>query len=549
MDFKKVKKPDLSKIKKPDLSKIEVPDIDIDDEKVAGFFKNKKVLGLISVIVIILISCGFYFLYWIRRPEYSIDIIRKAVAMRDVNTFNRHVDLNAIYDKLFEDATYGVGDKADEFSRVIATGLNKKDRKKIVERFGKVTLSSFEKKQEEREDLHSFGVIGRAVSIVCDNFEANNPAYVYVRHQVISKKDNEAIVRFFFLDVEKRKNIVIDFLMKELSDGKWKIVNMMNIRSTYQSAEYIFNEGLEKKLKEEAERNAKLAAERERAYDSFVVLSEEKRKEASFEIWKFFRKKIKPIEDSISSMFRFISTSYADGKGKPAMSIYNDFVVSKDTGIVKNTAALVLTSSDKDMVDFDKIYFTSPSGGFVIDTALWQQNDLGALGALKRDEWRRYSMVFLTTTDGLGDVYKLLSKGNLRILFYKGSTLLVAFDADEKMRQSISDAVYVNDLVKNKLRTENSNYVIFPLTEAMLADIDKQLAEEALKEKDKPKSIDMNEKDNKDKVEDSNTVKQEKDVKSTDKVETNQPVKQETPVVVPQSKAIEPKTDAEKPKQ
>ena len=117
------------------------------------------------------------------------------------------------------------------------------------------------------------------------------------------------------------------------------------------------------------------------------------------------------------------------------------------------------------------------------------------------------------------------------------------------MRQSISDAVYVNDLVKNKLRTENSNYVIFPLTEAMLADIDKQLAEEALKEKDKPKSIDMNEKDNKDKVEDSNTVKQEKDVKSIDKVETNQPVKQETPVVVPQSKAIEPKTDAEKPKQ
>lgn len=578
MDLKNIKKPDLSKIKKPDLSKIKKPDLsnidvpDIDDEKVFGFFKNKKVLGGLAFLLIVICSISFYFFYWLRRPEYSIDIIRKAIAMQDVQTFSRHVDLKALYGKLFDDATYGSGNDADEFSRTIAMGLNKKDKEKIVSRFENMTLSALQKKKEEREDLPSFGVIGKAVSLVCDTFEATNPAFVCNGFQVLSKKENEVIVRFSFIDIEKRKNIILDFLMKELPDKKWKIVNVMNIRKTYQSAEYIFDEEIARKLKEEAEKNAKMAAERERAFASFVVLSEEQRKKASFDIWKFFRKKVKPTEIGAETMYRFIANSYAEGQGKPSLSVYNDFTIDRDTGVVKNSAALVLSVRNNEaLVDFDKIYFMSPSGGFVIDTKLWEANNLGARGILERDEWRRYTMVFLTTTDGLGDVYKLLSKGSLRILFYKGSKLLVAFDADDKLRQSISDAVFVNDLVKNKLRTESGNYVIFPMTKEMLVEIDKQIAEDEIREriklkddKEKEKDSEVKAKDSKDTDEkDSNkkdtenkeSEKKDADVKETPKTEAVATDKKEAPAQAGQpvkanvGTESKSKVEAEKPKQ
>ena len=43
------------------------------------------------------------FLYWVRTPIYSINIIKEAVQKHDVATFERHVDMDTLYTKAFDD--------------------------------------------------------------------------------------------------------------------------------------------------------------------------------------------------------------------------------------------------------------------------------------------------------------------------------------------------------------------------------------------------------------------------------------------------------------
>ena len=57
---------------------------------------RKKMLALISVLIIVLAGLGWYFLYFIKTPVYSLNIVREAIAKHDVNKFNKHVDVDNI---------------------------------------------------------------------------------------------------------------------------------------------------------------------------------------------------------------------------------------------------------------------------------------------------------------------------------------------------------------------------------------------------------------------------------------------------------------------
>ena len=57
----------------------------------------------VGLIITILAIVGFYFFYWIKTPVYSINLIREAVKHRNIEAFERHVDLNSVYSKAVDD--------------------------------------------------------------------------------------------------------------------------------------------------------------------------------------------------------------------------------------------------------------------------------------------------------------------------------------------------------------------------------------------------------------------------------------------------------------
>lgn len=64
---------------------------------------NKKIILLLSVLCLIAATIAYYFLYFIKTPEYALNEVRESVKQHDAATFKRHVDLDSIYNKCFDD--------------------------------------------------------------------------------------------------------------------------------------------------------------------------------------------------------------------------------------------------------------------------------------------------------------------------------------------------------------------------------------------------------------------------------------------------------------
>ena len=63
---------------------------------------NAKKIG-IGILVAILIAVSFYFFYWTKTPQYSLVQIQKAIQNHDIDTFEKHVDLDSLYSKVVDD--------------------------------------------------------------------------------------------------------------------------------------------------------------------------------------------------------------------------------------------------------------------------------------------------------------------------------------------------------------------------------------------------------------------------------------------------------------
>ncbi len=68
---------------------------------------SQKKIGIVVIVAIICVA-AFYFLYWIKTPTYSLGLVREAVQKHDIEMFEKHVDLDTLYTKGFDEAIVAV---------------------------------------------------------------------------------------------------------------------------------------------------------------------------------------------------------------------------------------------------------------------------------------------------------------------------------------------------------------------------------------------------------------------------------------------------------
>ena len=59
---------------------------------------------IIGALIVVLGALAFYFFYWIKTPQYSLNLIRDAVKSHNTEAFERHVDLDSLLNKGYDDA-------------------------------------------------------------------------------------------------------------------------------------------------------------------------------------------------------------------------------------------------------------------------------------------------------------------------------------------------------------------------------------------------------------------------------------------------------------
>ena len=88
----------------------------------AKYIKNKKIIMAISVVLVAVIAASlFYFFYWIKTPAYSLGLVRTAMEKHDLVQFERHVDLQSVYDRGFDALIQEELSKSGESNNVLIT--------------------------------------------------------------------------------------------------------------------------------------------------------------------------------------------------------------------------------------------------------------------------------------------------------------------------------------------------------------------------------------------------------------------------------------------
>ncbi|MHC1717890.1 MAG: hypothetical protein AB9883_04465 [Acidaminococcaceae bacterium] len=188
---------------------------------------NKKRNIIVIAIIAIIASLAFYFLYWIKTPQYSLGIIKESIQKHDLVKFEKHVDLNNMYTRAFDDlimATLSEDDKSNPFIFGIASMMKNivvptltDETKKFVE------TGSFEvKKTNSKNDGQQ----------IADNMKNKSGVETieYNGVESTSKEGKIAVVNIKITDKQVKKSFIIKLKMRELDDGTWQLTEISNLK-------------------------------------------------------------------------------------------------------------------------------------------------------------------------------------------------------------------------------------------------------------------------------------------------------------------------------
>lgn len=200
-------------------------------EKPKESFISKKIIISITLICLIVGGIAWYFLYFIKTPEYSLKIIKDATEKHDIVKFNKHVDLDSTlsrgYDDLMEaaiDSDKTISPEAKAFANgfiqmlkpALVNGL-----KDGISRYVETGKWEAEKATTNKKDNFNPDEITNKSGLKNSTFKG--VAY--------TKKDGKtAIVGLKLFDQDVKKEFVLDVKMRQLEDGTWQIAELSNFK-------------------------------------------------------------------------------------------------------------------------------------------------------------------------------------------------------------------------------------------------------------------------------------------------------------------------------
>lgn len=199
--------------------------------------KNNKVkmFGL-TLLALVIIATAWYFLYFTKTPEYAVNKVRESVVNHDVATFKKHVDLDTLLARAYDDmiAALIASDPKlanDNFSRSFIEGLSKIFKGMVVTE-GKDGVLRYVQtgKWERPEDVKPQAGKSPTPNIkdMTKNTGLSDASFKGIAY---SKKDGKvANIGAIVLLKENNKEVVLDVKMRQLPDGSWQISEISNLK-------------------------------------------------------------------------------------------------------------------------------------------------------------------------------------------------------------------------------------------------------------------------------------------------------------------------------
>lgn len=204
---------------------------------------------IILVVLAIIGSGAFYFCYWLRTPQHSLDLIKQAMEQHDDATFEKQVDVSRIADDMVSamiDVTVMNGEE---------TGLFKDN---FVAMIKGATLPAFNSQirnyvqtgafQPWEGKSDGFVIAGAAI----DRTGFKDLSYTGVSN--VNRHNATAEVTCKIYDKKLQKEFPLRITMNRLEDGTWRVVNLNGLPEFVKTRDAVVVEKLlvlNKPIKEE----------------------------------------------------------------------------------------------------------------------------------------------------------------------------------------------------------------------------------------------------------------------------------------------------------
>lgn len=190
--------------------------------------RNKKRNIIFLVIIAIIAAGAFYFFYWVKTPQYSIGIIRDSIQKHDLVKFEKHVDMQSLYSRAFDDVI-AISLKEENQSNKLAIGLAATFKPIAITTFIDQTKRYIESGNDQGSEPQ---VAPNDEKKLTENFKQNTGANS-LEFKGIESTDKDgkiAIVNIKIFDKQLSENFILKIKMRELEDGTWCLIEIANLK-------------------------------------------------------------------------------------------------------------------------------------------------------------------------------------------------------------------------------------------------------------------------------------------------------------------------------
>lgn len=219
---------------------------------------SKRLIGIMLVVCLLVGSIAWYFLYFIKTPEYSLNIIKESVAKHDVIKFKKHVDLDSTLSRGYDDLILAMIESDKTMSlegKAFVGGFAQLFKQPIVGALKDGIMRFVETgKWEDEKDVQATNKNNKESQQninpdkVIDQSGLKNSSF---RGIAYTRKDGKtATVGLKVFENEANKEFILDIKMREIDDGTWQVAEISNLKDYISGVEKAKNELVRKYIEE-----------------------------------------------------------------------------------------------------------------------------------------------------------------------------------------------------------------------------------------------------------------------------------------------------------
>lgn len=180
---------------------------------------------IVAAVFVLVVIVAFYLLYWVKTPQYSLGVIKEAVAKHDLVTFEKRVDLQNIGNNAIDDIIATTIPKEDLQTQVVV-GIITMVKSVAVPEFvvqvqKYVKTGNVGKLEEQNDGQVIVASVAERTGIM---------AMKFMGIESTDRNKNEAIVNIKLFDQQLDENFILKLQMKQMGDGNWGVTQIANLK-------------------------------------------------------------------------------------------------------------------------------------------------------------------------------------------------------------------------------------------------------------------------------------------------------------------------------